>query len=118
LIGRRPPSPDAQTIIAELQQAGVSVVTAAADVAEYDELGKVLAEARASMPGLRGVIHAAGILDDGVLLEQTPEQFEKVFAPKVRGAWNLHLLTETVPLDFFVLFSSAASLLGSAAQGN
>jgi acyl transferase domain-containing protein len=118
LLGRRPPSPEAQSVIVELQQSGVSVVIAAADVAEYDELGKVLAEARASMPPLRGIIHAAGVLDDGVLLEQTPERFECVLAPKTRGAWNLHQLTETQSLDFFVLFSSAAALLGSAGQGN
>jgi acyl transferase domain-containing protein/acyl-CoA synthetase (AMP-forming)/AMP-acid ligase II/acyl carrier protein len=118
LIGRRPPSAEALAAIAELQQVGVHVVTAGADVAEYDELGKVLAEAHDSMPPLRGIIHAAGVLDDGVLLEQTPERFERVLAPKVRGAWNLHLLTETQSLDFFVLFSSAASLLGSAGQGN
>ncbi len=118
LIGRRPPSAEARAVIEELQSDGVSVVTAAADVAEYDELGKVLAEARASMPPLRGLIHAAGILDDGVLLEQTAERFEKVLVPKVRGGWNLHLLTREVPLDFFVLFSSAASLLGSPGQGN
>src|SRR6266571_316995 len=70
------------------------------------------------MPPLRGIIHAAGVLDDGVLLEQTPERFERVLAPKVRGSWNLHLLTQEMPLDFFVLFSSAASLLGSPGQGN
>jgi hypothetical protein len=70
------------------------------------------------MPRLRGIIHAAGVLDDGVLSQQTWERFETVFAPKVQGGWNLHELTKGMPLDFFVLFSSAVSLIGSAGQAN
>jgi acyl carrier protein len=67
---------------------------------------------------LRGVVHAAGVLDDGVLLQQSWEHFARVLAPKISGGWNLHQLTRELPLDFFVLFSSAASLLGSAGQAN
>jgi NAD(P)-dependent dehydrogenase (short-subunit alcohol dehydrogenase family)/acyl carrier protein len=67
---------------------------------------------------LRGIIHAAGVLDDGILLQQDWERFTRVMATKVQGAWNLHLLTQNLALDFFVLFSSAASLLGSPSQGN
>ncbi|MDH3602014.1 MAG: beta-ketoacyl reductase, partial [Candidatus Tectomicrobia bacterium] len=67
---------------------------------------------------LRGVVHAAGGLDDGVLQQQTWERFARVLAPKVWGAWHLHTLTRDMPLDFFVLFSSAASLLGAPGQGN
>ena len=69
-------------------------------------------------PPLKGIIHAAGVLDDGVLLQMNWERFNKVMAPKVQGAWNLHNLTRDKPLDFFILFSSAASLLGSPGQGN
>jgi myxalamid-type polyketide synthase MxaB len=64
------------------------------------------------------VIHAAGVLDDGLLLQQTTERFARVLAPKVQGAWNLHTLTRHLPLDFFVVFSSATSLFGNAGQGN
>ena len=67
---------------------------------------------------LAGVIHSAGTLSDAVLQNQTWSSFEKVMAPKVQGAWHLHQLTKNQPLDFFVLFSSAASLLGSPGQGN
>jgi myxalamid-type polyketide synthase MxaB len=67
---------------------------------------------------LRGIVHAAGVLDDGILEKQTADRFARVMAPKVRGAWELHLQTQTLPLDFFVCFSSLASLLGSAGQGN
>jgi thioesterase domain-containing protein/acyl carrier protein len=71
-----------------------------------------------SAPPLRGVIHAAGVLADGILTEMTLEQFEKPMAPKVAGAWNLHRATLNEQLDFFVLFSSVASVLGSPGQAN
>jgi acyl carrier protein len=63
-------------------------------------------------------VHAAGVLDDGILLQQNWERFAKVMAAKVKGTWNLHRLTQELPLDFFVSFSSAASLLGAPGQGN
>jgi acyl carrier protein len=64
------------------------------------------------------VVHAAGTLDDAVLLDQDARRFEATFAPKVAGAWNLHRLTRHRSLDFFVLFSAGAALLGSPAQAN
>jgi acyl carrier protein len=70
------------------------------------------------MPALRGVFHEAGVLDDGVLSQQTWSRFERVMNSKVQGAWHLHELTRDLPLDFFVLFSSAAAVLGSAGQAN
>ena len=70
------------------------------------------------MPPLRGVIHSAGALDDGVLLQQNWDRFATVFAPKVTGSLLLHRLTASDPLDFFVLFSSVAAVFGSPGQGN
>jgi len=70
------------------------------------------------MPPLRGIVHAAGVLDDGVLIQQEWARFARVMSPKIAGSWNLHRLTMGLPLDFFVLFSSAASVLGSAGQAN
>jgi acyl carrier protein len=70
------------------------------------------------MPPLRGVIHAAGALNDGVLLHQDAARFDSVLGPKVDGSWNLHRLTREMPLDFFVLFASAASVWGSPGQAN
>ena len=64
------------------------------------------------------MIHAAGVLDDGVLSKQTWSRFASVLRPKLAGAWNLHSLTRAIPLDFFVLFSSAAALLGSPGQAS
>ena len=63
-------------------------------------------------------MHCAGVLDDGAIPQQNWRRLKKVMAPKVEGAWNLHSLTKDLPLDHFVLFSSAASLLGSAGQSN
>jgi myxalamid-type polyketide synthase MxaB len=72
----------------------------------------------AGMPPLRGLIHSAGVLDDAVLVRQSPERFRKVMRPKADGAWNLHRATKSLPLDFFILYSSAASLVGSPGQSN
>ncbi|MDH3602772.1 MAG: SDR family NAD(P)-dependent oxidoreductase, partial [Candidatus Tectomicrobia bacterium] len=101
--------------IAALEHAGAQVVVTQADVSEAEEVSQVLAHI--DRP-LRGIIHAAGVLDDGILQQQTLERFARVMAPKVRGAWHLHTLTKDMSLDFFVLFSSTASLLGSGGQAN
>lgn len=114
LVGRAPSSA-AQTAIWALQQrASVEIVQA--DIADREQVAALLASPDCSL--LRGIIHAAGILDDGILLQQTWSRFAAVMAPKVQGAWNLHTFTQTRPLDFFVMFSSAASLIGSAGQAN
>jgi acyl transferase domain-containing protein/acyl carrier protein len=104
--------------VAKMEAAGVRVVVAKADVSDERQVAGVIEEIRRSMPPLRGVVHAAGILDDGVLLQLDEERFARVMAPKVSGAWNLHQLTLEDDLDSFVLFSSAASVLGSPGQGN
>jgi short-subunit dehydrogenase/acyl carrier protein len=104
--------------LTQLEQAGAKIVVAQADLANFEAIASVFSEIDRSLPPLRGVIHAAGILDDGVLQKQTWERFKKVMSPKVEGAWHLHQLTENKPLDFFVMFSSVASLFGSVAQAN
>ena len=118
LAGRSAPSADAASTIAELEGAGATIVAARADVSREADVAAMLAEVAARMPALAGVIHAAGVLDDGVLAEQTWARFETVLAPKLAGAWNLHRLTEGLPLDFFVMFSSVVSLFGGAGQGS
>jgi len=118
LVGRRAPGPQAAAAVSGLERSGVRVRVVQADVGNYEDLNRSLAAARAAMPPLRGVIHSAGTLNDGVLLQQDELRFNSVFGPKVDGAWNLHRLTSEVPLDFFVLFSSAASVWGSPGQGN
>ncbi|GAB4460440.1 MAG: hypothetical protein OHK0037_07690 [Elainellaceae cyanobacterium] len=115
LVGRKPPSAIAQSWISDLEAQGVTVTTAQADIAELGAIADLLKQC--PLP-LRGVIHAAGVLDDGVLQNLTWERFQSVLAPKVQGAWSLHDLTRSHDLDFFVCFSSVASLLGSAGQAN
>ncbi len=79
----------------------------------------MLKKIASEMPPLRGIIHAAGIIDDdAVIIRQDLDKFTKVMAPKLKGAWNLHTLTRDITLDFFVCFSSTASLFGSPGQGN
>ncbi len=117
LVGRTIPS-TIQSQIQALQSAGVMVTTVAADVVEAEQLQKVLENIKESYPPLRGVIHGAGVLDDGVLQQLNSERLEKVMAAKVAGAWNLHSMTQHITLDYFIMFSSAASLLGSPGQAN
>ena len=93
------------------------MLVARADVTEAPQVAGVLAEIREWFPPLRGVLHAAAVLDDSILLQLDDERFKHVMSPKINGAWNLHQLTLDDPLDFFVLFSSAASMLGSPGQG-
>jgi NAD(P)-dependent dehydrogenase (short-subunit alcohol dehydrogenase family)/acyl carrier protein len=117
LVGRSGARPEVQETLARLQENG-KVAVLQGDISQAQDVKKILDQVQETMPPLKGVVHAAGVLDDGVLSEQTWERFEKVLAPKLDGAWNLHQFTQDTPLDFFVMFSSAASLLGSAGQGN
>ncbi len=118
LISRRSPSSAAEQVIAQLKSRGVQVMVAAADVADEVQLATLLDEIRYHLPPLRGVIHAAGVVDDGVIVQQDWTRFHRVLAPKVKGGWNLHELTLGEKLDFFVMFSSAASVLQAAGQSN
>ena len=118
LVGRSAPSASATRSIARMTDHGADVTVARADVADRAAIEAVIADIERTMPPLRGVIHAAGVVDDGALLDLDRARFERVLAPKTRGAWNLHELTKTAPLDWFVLYSSAVSVLGSPGQGN
>jgi acyl transferase domain-containing protein/acyl carrier protein len=115
LLGRRGPSPATEAILATLEQTGARVRVVTGDVAEWEWVEKIIAEIG---PRLCGIVHSAGVLDDGLLKHQSWERFERVWAPKVAGAWNLHRATQHLNVDFFVLFSSATSLLGTPGQGN
>jgi acyl carrier protein len=104
--------------LAEMEAAGAKVVVLRGDVTREADVERVLAEIASTLPPLRGVIHAAGVLDDGVLLRQDRARVHAAMAPKDEGAWHLHAHTQGLPLDFFVLFSSASSFIGSPGQGN
>jgi myxalamid-type polyketide synthase MxaE and MxaD len=108
-------TPEQHQALAALKELGAEVALVQADVADTAQLSRALDEATRRAP-LRGVIHAAGVLDDGFVAQQSLERFRRVMAPKAAGAWNLHTLTRD--LDFFVLYSSSASLVGSPGQSN
>lgn len=118
LMGRGPASKFAHKTLDALRAAGTEVVVARGDVARAEQLAAILESTSASMPPLRGVVHAAGVLDDGILARLDERRLRDVMAPKVEGAWNLHALTRDTELDFFVLFSSAASIMGSPGQAH
>jgi acyl transferase domain-containing protein/acyl carrier protein len=105
--------------VLELERMGASVQVCAADVADEAQLREFFENQRAeSRPPIRGIVHSAGVVSDQLLLRLSAEAFREVLAPKVYGGWLLHLLTRREELDFFVMFSSATSILGRAGQAN
>ncbi len=118
LCARATPEGTAATTIAELRAAGAEVRFEQLDVADTARVHGLIAQILETMPPLRGVVHAAGIVDDGVVLKQTAERCLAVMRPKISGAWNLHAATERIPLDFFITFSSVASVIGSPGQAS
>ena len=118
LIGRNPASAGAASVLRGLEAAGVEVRTVQADVSAEEKMALIFQNIQRTMPPVRGVIHAAGALADGALLQQDWARFREVMAAKVEGAWHLHNLTKEMPLDFFVLFSSISSILGAPGQAN
>ncbi|NEP25237.1 type I polyketide synthase [Moorena sp. SIO3I6] len=118
LVGRSQPNPRASEIIGKLEEQGVMVVLEQVDVSQEAQVRDCLNRIQVSLPPLKGIIHGAGVLEDGVLLHQDWAKFAKVMKPKVEGAWNLHRLTQDIALELFVLFSSATSILGTPGQGN
>jgi NAD(P)-dependent dehydrogenase (short-subunit alcohol dehydrogenase family)/acyl carrier protein len=98
--------------------ADVTVTQHSCDVTDQAALTKVLDQLRRERAPIAGVFHAAGVLDDAMLGQQTPERIAAVLGPKLTGATVLDRLTRDLPIEHFVLFSSSAALLGSAGQVN
>ena len=118
LLGRSEPDLAAITVVDQIRKQGVEVVIEQADVSNRSQLEYVFEKMERNMPVLRGIIHAAGVLDDCSILNLNSVRMKNVMAPKVDGTWNLHHASLNLPLDFFILYSSAVSVLGSPGQGN
>lgn len=111
-------SSEAQAALSDFAAHGVSVHAAACDVTDKTALSKTLAKAAADMPQLKGTVHAAVVIDDGLIRNMTAAQIRRTMAAKLLGAQNLHDLTQAIPLDLFIVFSSATTLLGNPGQAN
>jgi len=118
LVGRSAPSVEAQDEIKLMAQSGSLVKVFAADVSQKDQISAVIAKIKQSLPPLRGIIHAAGVLDDGIILNLSPAQFARVLAPKISGSVHLHNLTRDLPLDFFVFYSSVSALIDNPGRSS
>jgi acyl transferase domain-containing protein/NADP-dependent 3-hydroxy acid dehydrogenase YdfG len=112
-----PQAPGAAELRDELTGLGATVRVLACDAADADALREVLAGIPAEQP-LTAIVHAAGVVDDALLLALTPERVDAVLRPKVAAAWNLHRLTGDLELAAFVMFSSASGTLGAPGQAN
>lgn len=117
LLGRRLPDGAADQI-AKLHANGSHVRAVVADVSSQASLAHATAEIESAMPPIRGIFHAAGILDDNLVTNLTAERFSSVLRAKAGGAWNLHTIFADREIDLFVLFSSIAALIGSPGQAN
>ncbi len=118
LIGRRSPSESALAAIEQIEQLGAKVVVESVDITDRTNVHRLLEMIAGDLPPLKGIVHAAGVLDDGMVSDQNWARFEKVLGPKKIGARILHESTADLPLEFFILYSSAASVLGSPGQAN
>ena len=117
LCGRRAPSADALEALARIGRQGADVRTVAVDVTDAAAVEAMVAAATADGPPLGGVVHAAGVVDDGLLRNLTPARFAAVLGPKVQGALNLLAAADRHQPDHVVLFAAGAGLFGPAGQG-
>ncbi|KAK0610815.1 polyketide synthase [Immersiella caudata] len=110
-------TPGADILVGELSGLGVNVTVLNNDITNQQGVNVITANFSNTRP-LRGIIHAAGVSDPGILSSMTPERFETTLAPKVHGAWLLHLATSSMDLDMFVMFSSISGVIGMPGLAN
>ncbi len=118
LMSRHAPQEDVLRIMDELRASGTTVIAVQGNVGCDEDIRRVIDDIGAQQPPLRGVFHAAGVLDNSALLNLTLAQIDHVLTAKAYGSWLLHSHTMGHPLDYFVLYSSIASLFGAAGQAN
>jgi phthiocerol/phenolphthiocerol synthesis type-I polyketide synthase C len=118
LVSRGAPGEEAMRAISELRASGVQITTVAADVSHLPAVEHMLSQLAVDLPPLRGVFHAAAVYEDATVANTSEASFDRVFAPKAVGAWNLHQATRRLPLDLFVLFSSIGRTYGATGQAS
>lgn len=110
--------PEAIAAIQKMETQGVTVHPYAIDVTDLAGMSELFAKLENNAPPLKGLVHAAAVIDDALIRQLDEDHFMHVFMPKAQGAWNLHRLTEKIPLDFFVVYSSMTTFLGNPGQAN
>ncbi|MES2673576.1 MAG: alpha/beta fold hydrolase [Pseudomonadota bacterium] len=118
LCSRSKPNEFTEKLIESWTRKNINIRIVAGDIAEESFVNRLFNEIDQTGSELKGIVHAAGVVNDCVIDEMTVENIRTVFAPKVAGAWLLHKFTEERKLDFFIMYSSVASVLGSVAQGS
>lgn len=117
LLSRRgAATPGAEEVVASIQALGAQAIVLACDVADRESLVQALR--REDLLPLKGVFHAAMVIDDALISNLDPERMSLVIKPKIKGAWNLHELTHDQPLDHFMLYSSVTTYIGNPGQAN
>jgi len=118
LVSRRISDASVRETATALSKLGCRVTPFAADISDPESIESLFSALTSRGQVVRGVVHSAGVLDDGLLVEMEWPRFQRVLGPKAAGLWNLHKATGAMPLDFFVAYSSIASVFGSAGQTN
>lgn len=118
LISRREASAETRGIVSRIEALGARVHHARTDIIDRDALEALLATVRAEMPPTAGIMHAATVIDDALIVDLSPERFPFVMGPKVEGTWNLYAATAKDELDFMVLFSSIAAVYSQPGHGS
>jgi mycocerosic acid synthase len=117
LTARSQPNPRARQAIERLRKGGADIVVECGNIAEPETADRLVSAATATGLPVRGVLHAAAVVEDATLANITDELIDRDWSPKAFGSWNLHSATSGQPVDWFCVFSSGAALLGSPGQG-
>lgn len=119
LVGRRGmDTPGAKDIIDTFAEQGVKVFVEACDVTDAAAVTALIASMKKILPPLKGILHAAAVFDDQLIENLDAQSLQNVMAPKLLGAWHLHQATLTIPLEYFVLYSSITTAIGNPGQAN
>ncbi|HEV2624304.1 MAG TPA: SDR family NAD(P)-dependent oxidoreductase [Xanthobacteraceae bacterium] len=118
LTGRKANAETAQAVLSTAAMNGAALHVMAGDISRDNNVRRLIRTIKEKLPPLRGVVHSAGVLDDGILAQLNWDRFAPLFEPRVYGSWLLHEYTKSSELDFFILNSSLWSVLGSAGQAN